>query len=302
MKISAIIPFLILIFLFAAESRAGTFEVLNRNSKVYQGDVLMVKVAPDLRGKDIRLFAFDELYQFNKDGYAFIGLEVDHKPGNYILYLVEAGEGHIQYDFYYTHVEVLEKQFGNPWYAGPAGKPDKAVQKQRQKETLIKDAAYALANIEDDYTRGPFVRPLENLEETDSFGILRLYGSRNRKTKTIKIEKKVPHGGVDLRARTPLPVLAVNSGKVLLARNFPLRNTEGNMLIIDHGSGVLSLYLHLSKFGVKKGDFVTKGQIVAMTGATPRGTPPHLHFMVKINGTNVDPISFINDFNRYMDR
>lgn len=282
---------------------AETFKVLNRNSKVSQGDVLMVKVASDLRGKDVRLYAFDELYGFNKDGYAFIGVSVEYKPGDYILYLVETGENvNIQHDFYYTHVEVLEKQFGNPWYAGRVPRPNKAVQEQRARETVIKNNAYALASPENDLTEGRFTMPFENYEVTDQFGTLRLFGTYNRRTKKIVVEGKTPHGGVDLRARTPLSVVAINSGKVLLAHYFPLRGTEGNMLIIDHGSGVLSLYLHLSKFRVKEGDSVTKGQIVAMTGATPRGTPPHLHFMVKINGTNVDPISFIEDFNRYMDR
>ena len=187
-----------------------------------------------------------------------------------------------------------------PWYAGPAGRPSKIVQERRQKEELIKDNAYALADIEADYTNGPFIRPLESVEETDSFGSLRLYGPRNRKTKKITIERKVPHGGVDLRARTPLPVLAINSGKVLLARNFPLRGTEGNMLIIDHGSGILSLYLHLSRFRVKVGETVEKGQVVALTGATPRGTPPHLHFMIKIQGVNVDPLEFIETMNELL--
>lgn len=293
-----VVSFLILALLFAAESRAGTFDVLNHNSLVRQGGVLVVKITDDLKDKDLQLYAFEELYQFNNEGFVFVGVPVDHEPGRYILYLVEtSAEKNLTYGFFYTHVEVLEKDFGMPWYAGPAGRPSKKIQEQRKKEEMIKDNAYALANIGDDYASGPFVRPLEDVEETDSFGTLRLYGSRNRRTKTIKIERKVPHVGVDLRARTPLPVLAVNSGKVLLARNFPLRGTEGNLLIIDHGSGILSLYLHLSRFRVKVGETVEKGQVVALTGATPRGTPPHLHFMIKVHGVNVDPLEFIETFN-----
>ncbi len=290
-----------LAFLSAAESRAGTFDVLNRNSLVYQGGVLVVRIPDDLKDKDLQLYAFDELHTFNKNGLAFVGVGVDRAPGRYILYLVETSAEKLStYGFFYTHVEVLEKDFGMPWYAGPAGRPNQRVREQRQREEQIKNDAYALANPEDDYTRGPFVMPLENVEETDSFGTLRLYGSRNRRTKTVKIESKVPHGGVDLRARTPLPVLAINSGKILLARNFPLRGTEGNMLIIDHGSGILSLYLHLSRFGVKVGETIVKGQVVAQTGATPRGTPPHLHFMIKVRGVNVDPLEFIKMTNEML--
>ncbi len=302
MKIKAFLSLLI-ILAFPITSRAQTFKVLNYNSLVHQGGVLIVKIAKELKNQNLQLYVFDELYSFNENGVAFVGISVDYKPDCYpkpdrcILYLVETeGQERVQYDFYYTHVQVLEKDFGTPWYAGPSGRPNKTMRERRQKEALIKDEAYALADIETDYTSGPFIRPLDT-EETDGFGTLRLYGSRNRKTKKIKIERKVPHGGVDLRARTPLPVMAINSGKVLLTHNFSLRGTEGNMLIIDHGSGILSLYLHLSKFKVKVGDTVTKGQIVALTGKTPKGTPPHLHFMVKINGTNVDPLEFIDTIN-----
>ena len=282
---------------------AQTFEVLNYNSLVRQGDVLMIKLASSLREKDIHLFVFDELYQFNKNGHAFVGVDVERKPGRYIMYLVETKENErIQHDFYYTYVEVLEKQFGNPWYAGPLPRPSKAVQEQRAKEKAIKDGAYSLADISNDFTEGRFILPLGNAEVTDEFGVPRIYGAYNRRTKKTKVENKVPHGGTDFRARIPLPVRAVNSGKILLVHWFPIRGTEGKMLVIDHGSGVLSLYLHLSKFMVKKGDTVKSGQIVAMTGATPVRTSPHLHFMIKVHGLNVDPVGFTNDFNRYMDR
>ena len=284
-------------------ARGQPFEVLNRNSKVYQGEVAMVKISDHLKDKGLRLYAFDELYSFNENGFAFLGVSVDRKPDRYLLYLVETnGQKRIQHDFYYTHIEVLEKEFGTPWYAGPVRKRSKDVQKQRAKEIAIMRNAYGLANPDEDFTEGHFILPLENNEETDQFGILRLYGTYNRRTKRIKIENKVPHGGVDLKAKTPLPVMAVNSGKVLLARNFPLRGTEGNMLVIDHGSGILSLYLHLSRFRAKIGETVEKGQVVALTGATPRGTPPHLHFMIKVHGVNVDPLVFIKTMNENLNR
>lgn len=300
MKTIALGLLFILAFSFAAESRAETFEVLNPNSSVYQGGVLAVRIADDLRGKNIRLYVFEELYQFNDEGFVFVGVPVGHNPGRYILYLVAdtSEDRPVHYDFYYTYAEVLEQRFGTPWYAGRAGRMNLAVQKQRNRETAIKDTAYSLANIKENYATGTYIKPLKEITEMDGFGTLRLYGSYNRKNKTIRIEKEVPHNGVDLRAKTPLPVMAINSGKVLLARNFPLRGTEGNLLVIDHGSGILSLYLHLSRFRVKVGDMVEKGQMIALTGATPRGAPPHLHFMIKVHGVNVDPLAFIETMNR----
>ena len=196
-----------LILPLPAHAQIGTFEVLNRNSLVHQGDVLVVKLIPSLRDKDIRLFVFNEIYHFNKNGYAFVGVSVDQKPGRYIMYLVEIQNNQrIQYEFYYTYAEVLEKQFGNPWYVSPLPRPGKTVQEQRAKEKIVKDEAYSKADVENDLTEGRFVPPLDNADVTDGFGTKRLYGTYDRRTKKTKVENKVPHAGTDFRARTPLPV------------------------------------------------------------------------------------------------
>lgn len=297
-KTRCILLFL-LFFSFSLKASAQTFTVLNFNSLVQQGGVLVVKINDQLQDKNLQLFAINKLYSFNKKGVVFVGIDTQQNPDRYPLYLVEMiDQEPIQYDFYYTFAEVLEKDFGPPRYVGPTSNPNATVSKQLEKEKAIKQKAYDSANKEEDLTSGMFIRPLSEITETENFGRMRLFGPRNRRTKEIKIERQVPHGGVDLRARTRLPVMAINSGKVLLARNFPLRGTEGNMLIIDHGSGILSLYLHLSKFKVKVGDMVTKGQVVATSGSTPRGTQPHLHLMVKVHGTNVDPLGFIDTINK----
>lgn len=286
------------LFLTLDQAYAQSFEVLDL--KVGQGGVVIVRIIPQWQGPMVCISAFGKHYIPNKYGYVLIGIAANTKPEKTAVYLVECGRG-VRLDGYFQEVEILERDFGASWYVGPVGKPNKAVQEQRAREIAIMHAAYDLADKSDNYTSGQFVLPLplDTIEVTDSFGTLRLYGSYNRKTKRIKVEREVPHGGVDLRARTPLPVMAINSGKVLLAHHFPLSGTEGNLLVIDHGSGILSLYLHLSRFDVEQGDKVKKGQIVALTGATPRGTSPHLHFMIKVNGTNVDPLRFIDTMNQH---
>ena len=289
-----------------ATAQVKSFEILNPSVK--QGDVVIVRIESQWQGPMVCVSAFDKQYVPNKNGYAFIGIEVNmeptgtlERPDKYQAYLAECGRG-VRLDSYHYEIEVLEKDFGTPWYAGPVRMPSKAVQDRRVKDVALMRAAYDMANKNEDYTSGSFILPLQNIEVTDYFGTLRLFGSYNRKSKKMRIDKEVPHGGTDFRARTPIPVLAVNSGRVILAYNFPLRGTEGNMLVIDHGSGIISLNLHLSKFKVKAGDWVAKGQEIALTGATPRGTSPHLHFMMKIHGVNVDPLEFISNFNRYMNR
>lgn len=78
----------------------------------------------------------------------------------------------------------------------------------------------------------------------------------------------------------------MNNGHVILAR--PLF-FEGNCVVIDHGQGLLTLYLHLSKFLVKEGDDVSKGQAIALSGGTGRATGPHLHLAVRWQGVYLNP-------------
>jgi len=287
------------VFLSLSQVSAQSFEIYNLNRPVKQGEILVFKVADDLVSKNLGLRIFGKDYPINKRGYVFVGVEINQKPGRYPAYLVEYMEyqKYVQYDFFYTTIEVEEYDKGKPWFVGPIRPRSEAVKKQRTREQAIKDKAYKSANLLGNYTTGQFTLPLTDIDITDKFGTPRLYGNRNKKTQKIKVQQTIYHAGTDLRARNPLPVNAINSGKVLLAHNFPIGGTEGKMLIIDHGSGILSLYLHLSKFNVKAGDDVTKGQVVALTGATPRGTPPHLHFMIKVHGTNVDPLLFIDRVN-----
>ncbi|MBI2064870.1 MAG: M23 family metallopeptidase [Candidatus Yanofskybacteria bacterium] len=303
-----IILFLLGVLFWGQNSGAqiSPFEIVN--PQIYQGGVVIVRVNPQWQGPMVCVHAFEKQYIPNRYGYVYIGVAVNTEPTNtremslkYPVYLVECGRG-VRLNWQYGELEVIKKDFGTPWYAGPANVPSKAVQDRRIKEVALMRAAYDLAEKYEDYTSDQFIYPLDNIEVTDFFGVSRLYGSYSRRTKRIIVKREVPHGGVDFRAKTPLPVMAINSGKVLLAHNFSLSGTEGNLLVIDHGSGILSLYLHLSKFTVGVGDLVKSGQTVAFTGATPRGTPPHLHFMVKVNGVNVDPIAFIESYNKYIGR
>jgi murein DD-endopeptidase MepM/ murein hydrolase activator NlpD len=80
---------------------------------------------------------------------------------------------------------------------------------------------------------------------------------------------------------------------VVLAEN---QYYSGNFIIIDHGSGVFSMYAHLSAFKVKPGDMVQAGQTIGLAGKTGRVTGPHLHFGFSVLGFSVDPESLIRDF------
>ncbi|MCX7615264.1 MAG: peptidoglycan DD-metalloendopeptidase family protein [Clostridiales bacterium] len=97
------------------------------------------------------------------------------------------------------------------------------------------------------------------------------------------------HTGVDISAPTGAAILAANSGTIVTSA---YNSAYGNYIIIDHGGGKATLYAHMSKRLIQKGDSVKRGQKIGLVGSTGYATGPHLHFEVRINGSTVNPMSY----------
>ncbi len=97
------------------------------------------------------------------------------------------------------------------------------------------------------------------------------------------------HSGLDIAAPTGTPYVAPADGVVILATQKPF-TLEGNLLMIDHGNGLNSAFLHSSSIAVKKGDTVKQGQVIGKIGATGRATGPHLHWGMKWHKARTDPL------------
>ncbi|QHI71258.1 murein hydrolase activator EnvC family protein [Aminipila terrae] len=102
----------------------------------------------------------------------------------------------------------------------------------------------------------------------------------------LKVKKL--HTGVDIGAPSGTTIVAANAGTVIKAG---WNNSYGNMIMIDHGGGIVTLYAHNSSLLVKAGDVVSRGQAISKSGSTGQSTGPHLHFEVRVNGNYVDPQS-----------
>lgn len=98
------------------------------------------------------------------------------------------------------------------------------------------------------------------------------------------------HGGVDVAGATGAGVVAPADGVVILAASDKPYTLEGHLLMIDHGHGLNSAFLHLSRIEVKLGDHVVQGQPIGAVGATGRATGPHLHWGMKWNDARIDPL------------
>ncbi|WP_267389423.1 M23 family metallopeptidase [Sphingomonas sp. GC_Shp_3] len=97
------------------------------------------------------------------------------------------------------------------------------------------------------------------------------------------------HSGVDIAKPTGTVVLSPADGVVILAADHPF-TLEGNLLMIDHGMGLNTAFLHLSRIDVHVGDHVRRGQAVALSGATGRATGPHLHWAIRWRDAKLDPL------------
>lgn len=160
--------------------------------------------------------------------------------------------------------------------------PPKSVEKRIKDERNEANKIYATFSPEL-FVRKPFIQPL-NSKITSPYGGARMFNG------TLKSY----HSGTDFRAAVGVEVPASNAGVVKIARE---RYYAGGSVVIDHGSGIYTQYYHLSKISVKVGDRVERGQIVGLSGASGRVSGPHLHFGVFVGGAQVNPMSFIKEFN-----
>lgn len=147
-----------------------------------------------------------------------------------------------------------------------------------QVEQKLKEKVFATSSP-DPLWQGNFHAPV-TAPPTDSFGTRRIFNSTLASV----------HKGMDFRARTGTPVKAGNRGVVVLAR--PLYY-EGNCVVIDHGLGLFSLSMHLSRIDVKEGQQIRMGKRVGLSGATGRVTGPHLHWAIRWQGAYLDPAKLL---------
>ncbi len=160
--------------------------------------------------------------------------------------------------------------------AARGGVPSEAFMARRKPELEL-IAAARLRSSDSAGWRQPFIWPATG-RVSGIFGSQRIYAG----------EPGSFHSGVDVAGPVGAPVVAPADGVVILAAQSPF-SLEGNLLMIDHGMGLNSAFLHLSSIDVKDGERVRQGQQIGRIGATGRATGPHLHWSMKWNEARIDP-------------
>lgn len=148
----------------------------------------------------------------------------------------------------------------------------------RRKGELAQIGAARQVNAASQGWRQRFIWPVTG-RVSGLFGAQRIYRG----------EPGAYHSGVDVARPTGTSVVAPADGVVVLAAETAF-SLEGRLLMIDHGMGLNSAFLHLSRIDVKPGDVVRQGQVVGAVGATGRATGPHLHWSMKWRDARIDPL------------
>jgi len=283
--------FLLWTFFFAvAPASASNWIVRAQPARLVNGGPVLFQVKPPQRlkslsgswlGHDIS-FSFDTK---SKTWYALAGVSLETAPGSYSLDLTgetEAAKSVSQKITFTRKFAVARGKYPKIEVKlsveGKFTEPNPEQQKQIAEGQEIKKDYLNRVSPEREWS-GPFTAPAD-AAISDVFGSQRIF---NGKTSS-------PHMGLDFRVPSGTPVAAMNDGTVLLAR--PLY-FEGNFVVLDHGQGLLTMYLHLSEFKVKEGDRVKRGQILGLSGGTGRATGPHLHVGVRWQGISLDPASLM---------
>jgi len=161
----------------------------------------------------------------------------------------------------------------------PPGKvTPRTLEQQRKVEAdwIKKQAAWKNRAAASWYTGG-FIEPVENARISGEYGSQRFLNGK----------PKNPHLGMDFAVPEGTKIVSPAQAVVVLAE--PDMYFEGGLLVLDHGEGVMSVMLHMSRIDVKIGDTVQQGETVGAVGMTGRATGPHLHWGIKVRGTYINP-------------
>lgn len=206
--------------------------------------------------------------------YALAGVSLSTKPGTYTLHVESKSTGEKQAMSYLVAVGAAHYPSSTLKVAPGFVEPPKETLAQIEEDQATKKRVFS-TTLPEPLWQGRFQPPAE-AEVSGVFGSARVFNG----------VKKSQHTGLDFRVGTGTPIAATNKGTVIVARSFYF---EGNCVMIDHGQGLITMYLHLSEIKVKEGDAVEKGQILGLSGGTGRATAPHLHFAVRWRGEYLDP-------------
>jgi murein DD-endopeptidase MepM/ murein hydrolase activator NlpD len=268
----------------AAKPTAKPWAVRWQPTQLVNGSPIVFEVTPPMRLTSLSATWLDHQILLSYDAtakawYGIAGVSLEAKPGSYALSLKGTTAKGSDISFSRT-IAVHTGKY--PSIAVSVAKrftePSKEQLERIQQDKTVKQDVFHHTDPEREWS-GEFRAPVE-AKVSDVFGTRRTF---NGKVQSM-------HQGLDFAVPTGTPISAANSGTILLAG--PLY-FEGNCVVIDHGQGLLTLYLHLSEIKVKQGEQVKRGEELGLSGGTGRATGPHLHLAVRWQGVYLNPATLL---------
>lgn len=248
-----------------------------------QGQVLQMSypAEPGLTGVTVRWSGHQVPFTLRGDRWlATVGVDLDSRPGEHavdVTFAYEGGRTRVvrepvtvnAVEYPTTRLEVEER------YVELSPEDQARADREAAETSAIYDTF-----TPERYWSDAFEVPVRGAKDGRNFGHRRVFNDQPR----------APHSGADLPAATGTPVYAANRGRVVLAKDLFF---SGNAVYVDHGHGLYTTYLHLSRIDVAVGEIVERGRQLGLAGATGRVTGPHLHWGVRLLDARVDPFSLI---------
>ena len=244
---------------------------LELNGEFYQGNLIIGKTEPGSQ-----IFVDKSKIKVSKDGYFAFGISKDRK-NDVVIEVINQNKKE----------KIIKKVFKKKYQIQKIdGLPEKQVTPPKEVYDRIKNdnkiiAEARLTNSDHIFFSEKFIAPIDNAIITGVYGSQRILNGL----------PKSPHYGLDFAAKEGTPIKAMQSGYVTLAEN-DLYYTGGT-IIIDHGHGVSTLYMHLKRLNIKKGQKVSKGDVIGSVGKTGRATGSHLDIRLNWYELKLDPESIL---------
>ena len=245
-----------------------------------QGKTFTVTVSAELplRAASASFLGKDMPFYTSGTGFrGVIGIHPNTRPGLYKMEITATDEAGLT-DRLAADVRIKTTKFLAEKLAFPPGKSSKLSSAKIQKD---QDKVGEIMEKEtpDQLWSGRFIMPIKGYI-TSPYGAYRLYNGK----------KLGDHRGADIGGNpVGAPIKAANSGIVAFTEFLP---TIGSTIILDHGQGINSIYMHMSKTLVKAGDRIEKGQVIGRIGSTGLSNGPHLHWGISVHNTRVDPLEW----------
>ena len=269
--------FLLTPSLLASLAHAAEPDARFPRTSAVPGGVARVRLGAGERAPRVRLGSARVLVtREGREWVALVGIALSTAAGSTLRVDVERADGTVES----RSIAVAPKTYASQHLKVAPGKVELSPEDLARFEKERAHTARVLKTFGDEPPSSfAMVQPTPG-RRSSSFGLRRFFNGQPRS----------PHGGMDIAAPTGTPVVAATAGRVLDTGDYFF---SGRTLVLDHGSGLLSLYAHLSAIDVSESQSVAAGAPIGKVGASGRVTGAHLHFSVYLNATAVDPALFL---------